>query len=164
MAVPPHSAPYPPPNYAFGPPPPPRMPGLTTTAIVLMWAMVALSTIGAVLTIPLLAIGGGPLLGARLTALTAITAGQGLIWAGFRAYFAVKIARRSGSARTMAIVVEAVALACQLLLSVLIFNATMSQVSKYSSYNINFDITGLVLPILIVCFLSANRSRWWCDR
>ena len=163
MTVPPHPHPYPPPGYPYGPPPPPRMPGLTTTAIVLMWVMVTLSVFGALLTIPVLAVIDGPF-GTRVTVLTAITAGQGLIWAGFRAYFAVKIARRSSSARTMAIVVEAVAMACQLVLTVLIFNATMSQVAKSSSYNISFDCTGLVLPVLVICFLSANRSRWWCDR
>jgi hypothetical protein len=55
-------------------------------------------------------------------------------------------------------------MACQVVLSVLIYNATMSQVSHFSSYNISFDCTGLVVPILVICFLSTNRSRWWCDR
>jgi hypothetical protein len=139
------------------------MPGLTTTAVVLMWVMVGLSTIGALLTIPSLAV-VEEAFGTRLMVLTAIAAGQGLIWAGFRAYFAVKIARRSRSARTMAIVVEAVAMACQLALGLLIFDATMAQVSQFPDYNITFDCTGIVLPILVICFLSANRSRWWCDR
>lgn len=163
MTVPPHPHPYPPPGYPYGPPPPPRMPGLTTTAIVLMWVMVTLSAFGALLTMPVLAVIDGPF-GTRVTVLTAITAGQGLIWAGFRAYFAVKIARRSSSARTMAIVVEAVAMACQVVLSVLILDATMTQVSRFPHTSVSFDCTGIVLPILVICFLSTNRSRWWCDR
>jgi hypothetical protein len=77
MTVPPHPHPYPPPGYPYGSPPP-RMPGLTTTAIVLMWVMVTLSAFGALLTIPVLAVIEGPF-GTRVTVPTAITAGQGLI-------------------------------------------------------------------------------------
>jgi hypothetical protein len=139
------------------------MPGLTTTAIVLMWVMVALSTIGAILAIPMVATTSG-LFGTRLAAVTVIAAGQGLIWAGFRAFFAVRIARRDRSARTAAIVVECAALACQLVIAVLMFDAAMSTVSRFPNFNFSFDCTGIVLPVLVICFLLSARSRWWCDR
>ncbi|MDN3241320.1 hypothetical protein [Glycomyces tritici] len=148
------------------------MPGLTITAIVLMWVMVALAVVGGFLAVvPLLLLQDvsssallGPL-GEWAVWLLAFGALQGLVWAGLRAYFAVGIARRSARARRGAIWAESIALVFQvayLAVSVAAFSSAPRE-SGYS-YNFTFDCTGLVLPILVICFLSASRSLWWCDR
>jgi hypothetical protein len=77
----------------------------------------------------------------------------------------VGIARRSARARRGAIWVESIALAFQVAYLAVSFAAFSSiQPVEGYSYNYTFDCTGLVLPILVICFLSASRSLWWCDR
>ncbi|MDA1367505.1 hypothetical protein [Glycomyces algeriensis] len=145
---------------------------MTTTAIVLMWVMVALSVVGGVLTlVTLLAlqpVASSPLfepLGDWTVWLMAVTAVHGMVWAGFRAYFALQIAKRSARARRGAVWVESIGLAFQLAYLAASF-AALSNIRLTSGYHYNFtfDCTGLVLPILVICFLSASRSLWWCDR
>lgn len=170
MAVPPPrypEYPYPPPPFQYGPPRPPRMPGLTTTAVVLLWVMVALNAFGALLTIPMFAFGPdtfASFFGPEAAQLAIVAAAQGLAWAIVRAVLAVKIARRSAWARKAAFVVEGIGMAFQLTFAVLIVNATMANLPENGSYSLNFDCTGIVLPVLVICFLSAERSRQWCDR
>lgn len=170
MAVPPPQYPeypYPPPPFQYGPPPPPRMPGLTTTAVVLLWVMVALNTLGALLTIPMFALGPDTFasyFGPEAVQLAVVAAAQGLAWAIVRAVLAVKIARRSAWARKAAFVVETVGMAFQLTFAVLIVHVTMANLPEDMSYRINFDCTGIVLPVLVICFLSSTRSLQWCDR
>ncbi|MFC3493269.1 hypothetical protein [Glycomyces rhizosphaerae] len=170
MAVPPPQYPeypYPPPLFPYGPSSPPRMPGLTTTAVVLLWVMVALNALGALLTIPMFAFGPGTftsLFGPEAVQLAIVAAAQGLAWAIVRAVLAVKIARRSAWARKAAFVVEGTGMAFQLTFAVLIFNATMADLPENGSYSLNFDCTGIVLPVLVIYFLSSTRSLQWCDR
>ncbi|MFG3342491.1 hypothetical protein [Glycomyces sp. NPDC048151] len=170
MTVPPpqHPAyPHPQPGQPYGPPQPPRMPGLTTTAVVLLWVTVAISTFGALMTIPVLLTEPETLgmLGPDATLLVSVGAVQGVVWAGLRAYLAVKIARRSRAARTAAFVVESAGMACQLVLALLIFDSITPLAPRDGmSVNYTFDCTGLVLPILVMCFLATARSSWWCDR
>lgn len=163
---PPYPNPYLPPGSPYGPPAPPRMPGLTTTAVVLLWVMVALSTFSALLTIPVLLAEPAALelFGPDTTPLMAVIAVQGLVWAGLRAYIAVNIARRSRAARSAAFVIESAGMACQLVLGLLLLNSVMSVPLEGQSFKFSFDCTGLVLPILVMCFLGATKSRWWCDR
>jgi hypothetical protein len=171
LAVPPHHPAYhyPPPYWQ---PQRPRMPGLTTTAIVLMWVMVALSVITglfALLTLLLPQSAGMSMvfepLGEWAVWLIAFTVLQGLVWAGLRAYFALGIAKRSAKARRGAVWVEAIGLVFQLGYMGVAFAALSSvRLESGYSYNFTFDCTGLVLPILVICFLSASRSLWWCDR
>lgn len=168
---PPHYSrnPYLPPELQYRPPGPPRMPGLTTTAVVLLWVMVAFSTLGALFTIPMVFAGSDflDLFGPDAALLLTISAAQGLVWAGLRAYLAVKIWRRSRAARSAAFIVESAGLACQLVFAVLLFNSFTSAMEtprEGMSYSFSFDCTGLVLPILVMCFLATARSRWWCDR
>jgi hypothetical protein len=143
------------------------MPGLTTTAVVLLWVMVTLSTFGALVTIPMLAFRPdtfAALIGPAAVQWSIIAAAQGFAWAIVRAVLAVKITRRSAWARKAAFVVEAVGLAFQLTFAVLILNTTMADLPEGASYNLNFDCTGIALPVLVICFLSSSRSLQWCDR
>ncbi|MBO3735627.1 hypothetical protein [Glycomyces niveus] len=164
---PPHPNPYLPPGHPYGPPRPPRMPGLTTTAVVLLWVMVAISTFSALLTLPMV-VSESPMLDMLppdAALLMSIGAVQGVAWAGLRACIAVKIVQRSSTARSAAFIAEGVGMACQLVLAVLLFNTVMPAAPPEGmSVRYNFDCTGLVLPILVICFLSTARSRWWCDR
>jgi uncharacterized membrane protein len=161
--------PYPPPPapaFAYGPPPKPRMPGLTTAAVVLLWIRVGLGGLG-MLAMLAFALFGPDLLDTLFTGVTSmlvyVMAGQGLVWAGLRAYLAVKIARRSASARTAAIVVESMGMAFDVTFAVLLFNAVASNTPD-GGFSVNFDCTGIIVGILVICFLTTERSRRWCDR
>lgn len=170
MTVPPPH--YPPPYPPYWQPQRPRMPGLTTTAIVLMWVMAALSVVAGLLTgVALAALQpatSSPLvatLGDWAVWLMGVTALQGLVWAALRAYFAVGIARRSARARRGAIWVESIGLVFQLAyLAASVAALSTVRLEAGYSYNFTFDCTGIALPVLVICFLSASRSLWWCDR
>jgi hypothetical protein len=146
------------------------MPGWTTTAVVLMWVMVAISSLSALFVIPVVVFLPDAfdlmfdMMGPDAALLVTVTAAQALAWAGIRAYLAVKIARRSASARTAALVVEPAGMVFQLVMAILLFNATMANVPDGMNYSFNFDCTGIVLPVLVICFLATARSRQWCDR
>lgn len=143
------------------------MPGLTTAAVVLLWIRVGLGGLGmlAMLGFALFGpdaldamfIGVGPVL-------IYVMAAQGLVWAALRAYLAVKIARRSASARMAAIVVESMGMAFDVTFAILLFNAVVASRPAGSGFNINFDCTGIIVGILVICFLTTARSRQWCDR
>lgn len=171
MAVPPQypELPYPPPPFAYGPPQPPRVPGLTTTAVVLLWVRVGLVTLGMLALVLVAAFqsdfvsslftGLGPMLPVLIGAMVT----QGLAWSALRAYLAVRIARRSASARTAAIVVEAVGMAFDVAFAVVMFSAVTADPPD-GGFRFNFDCTGIIMSILVICFLSTTRSRQWCDR
>ena len=142
------------------------MPGLTTAAVVLLWVRVGLGGLG-MLTVLAFALFGPDALDALFTGVASlliyVMAAQGLVWAGLRAYLAVKIARRSASARTAAIVVESMGMAFDVTFAFLLFNAVASNPPD-GSYSVNFDCTGIIVGILVICFLTTARSRQWCDR
>ncbi len=73
-----------------------------------------------------------------------------------RARFAVGIVGRSASARRDVLILEAVSIRFQVLAQVTLFAAR-----EGVSFNFQFDCTGIVLSILVLCFLG---SAWWWDR
>jgi hypothetical protein len=142
------------------------MPGLTTAAVVLLWVRVGLGGLG-MLVMLAFALFGPDLLDTLFTGvwpqLIYVMAAQGLVWAGLRAYLAVKIARRSASARVAAIVVESMGMAFDVAFAFILLNAVTAN-PPGGSFSINFDCTGIIAAILIICFLTTTRSRQWCDR
>jgi len=162
--------PYPPPHYVYGPPPKERMPGLTTTAFVLLWVMFVFGLLGTLnmasfaVFRPELLIWTYPGLGSMRPFVVALIVVQGIAWTIMRGFLAVKIARRSARARTAAFVIETIGIAFQVAFAIILFSAMNSGLSDPGSFRYTFDCTGIVLPILIICFLSSARSRQWCDR
>ena len=161
--------PYPPAGHPYGPPPPARMPGLTTTSVVLLWVMAGFGGLNALVVIPMAVFlpdlfeAAFPNLGPWMPALVAVTFSQALAWAMLRGFLAVKIARRSARARRAAIVVESIGMAFQVALAVVMFSALAADPPD-GGFRYSFDCTGIVLPILVLCFLTTARSRQWCDR
>jgi hypothetical protein len=145
------------------------MPGLTTTAVILLWVMVGAGVLGALVTIPMVVfrpeVFGAAYSGldSWVAPLVVVTVAQGVAWALLRAFLAVAIVRRSARARTAAIVVESIGLAFHVVVAVVLFGALAAD-PPGGTFNISFDCTGIVLPILVLCFLATARSRQWCDR
>lgn len=162
--------PYPPPHYAYRPPPKAGMPGLTTTAVVLLWVMFAIGALGTLTTGLVIAVwpdlikslysGMGPLLPVIMAAIVV----QGLVWTIIRGFIAVGIARRSARARTAAFVVETIGIAFQVAFAIVLFSAVTTELPDTGGFRYSFDGTGIVLPILVICFLANDRARQWCDR
>jgi hypothetical protein len=159
---------YPPAPYPAGPPGPHR-PGLTTAAVVLMWVLFGLGLLGGLVSTLVLVFDREmfsevfPGLADRIPLVLLVTLVQTALFAALRGLFAVRIARRSASARTGALVVEGVSIGYQLIAQVVLFSA-MLPVDPGRSVSVRFDCTGVVLSILVLCFLGSARSARWCDR
>lgn len=159
----------PPPGYGYGlPPGPPRMPGVTLTAVILLWvgfatgicnAAVALGSFG------IIRFALGMEL-AELGVVDLVAAGAGVVlnlaFLVLRPVFAVLIGRRSASARKGAVIAEYVYFGVS---AVLLFWSMQSQFdASGESMHVSLDCTGVIAPILIIAFLEASRSKWWCSR
>jgi hypothetical protein len=146
------------------------MPGLTTTAVVLLWVMFGFGLLGTMFTGLFLALwpdlfkaaysGLGPM----LPVIMAVILAQGLAWTIMRGFLAVKITRRSARARTAALVVETIGMAFQVAFAIVLLSAVTADLPDTGSFRYSFDCTGIVVPILVICFLSNARARQWCDR
>ncbi|MFB9658554.1 hypothetical protein ACFQS3_20155 [Glycomyces mayteni] len=171
MAVPPQYPvyPYPPGPYAYPYGGPPRRPGLTTTAVVLMWVQVGLGLLGGIGTAVTLTAGRDvfedfyPGLAAWVPLVLLVSAVQALGFAALRGLFAVGIMDRRASARRGAFAVEGVSIAFQIAWQA-VFLAALRPAGGGVGVNIQFDCTGIVLSVLILCFLGATKSARWCDR
>lgn len=163
--------PYPPPYYPAAPyfPGPPRRPGLTTAAVVLMWVLFGLGLAGGLGSAFVLVFRQDlfaeffPGLADWIPLVLLVTLVQTVLFAALRGLFAVRIMRRSASARTGALVLESVSIGFQVIAQVLLFSA-MLPVESGRSVTFQFDCTGIILSILILCFLGPARSARWCDR
>jgi hypothetical protein len=163
--------PYPQPYYpaAPWPPGPPRRPGLTTAAVVLMWILFGLglfSGLGSAFVLVFrreLFAEAVPGLADWIPLVLLVTLVQTALFAALRGLFAVRIMRRSASARTGALALEGVSIGYQVIAQVLLFSA-MVPVEPGRSVSFQFDCTGIILSILILCFLGSARSARWCDR
>lgn len=174
MAEPPPQYPvYPtyPSQYPYAWAQPPRRPGLTTAAVVLIWVQVGLGLIAGVATAYSLTANRDvfaafvPGLADWVPLVLLLFSAQALLFAALRSLFAVRIMRRSRSARHGAIVVEAVAIAFQVTWQMVLYSASMpAHVESGRSFTFQFDCTGIILSILILCFLGPARSARWCDR
>lgn len=162
---------YPPQYYGYPPPSgpvEPRIPGLAMTSVVFLWVMAGFGALGAVVfgvfvaLRPALVASIFPDLGSWMPLVMIAYAVQTLAWAVLRAFIAVGIKRRSARARNGAIVVESVGIAFQVAFSVILAAAVIN--ASPDNYRLNFDCTGIVLPILVLIFLSTAKSRMWCDR
>jgi hypothetical protein len=146
------------------------MPGLTTTAVVMLWVMFGLGLLGAlsngffVLLRPELLRATYPAMGSMVSLIMGLMAVQALIWAVARGFLAYKITKRSARARTATFAVEAVGMAFQVAFTFILFRAFTADLPETGSFRFSFDCTGIVVPILVICFMANERSRQWCDR
>jgi hypothetical protein len=146
------------------------MPGLTTTAVVLLWVMFGFGALGTLSMVLFMAFWPDLLatvysgLGPMLPVIVAVFVAQGLAWTIMRGFLAVGIARRSARARTAAFVVETVGMAFQVAFAIVLFSAVTADLPETGSFRYSFDCTGIVVPILVICFLANDRARQWCDR
>ncbi|WP_157930822.1 hypothetical protein [Glycomyces xiaoerkulensis] len=172
---------YPPPPYPPQPVPE-RMPGMTTAAVVFLWIQFGFGACGT------LALGGsvlmmqvGNLAGpGGISILFFLYVLQGIVWTVLRGVFAVKIKRRSGRARTAAVVLEAVGLALMVaswVLSAAMPGAMMGAMPYGSDMEVTTSaeasgmiggvvggLIGVAMSILTMAFLSTPDSRRWCNR
>ncbi|GAA2269543.1 hypothetical protein GCM10009853_023920 [Glycomyces scopariae] len=161
---------YPPYPYQFAPyPQPPRRPGLTTAAVVLMWILVGLGLLNGVLWAVSLTANADlfvrfyPGLEGWTPLVLLLSSVQALGLAALRSLFAVRIMRRSASARRGALAVEGVSIGLQVVAQMVLFSA-MAPLQEGGTFTYQFDCTGIILSILVLCFLGAARSARWCDR
>ncbi|MEU6857646.1 hypothetical protein AB0B28_02030 [Glycomyces sp. NPDC046736] len=171
----------PPPQYPIhdGPPPylghvpypmrPPRIPGLTLTAFIMMWVLFAgsvwtvINAVTLLVTDPSAYSEAYPVMAEWAPLLQTAIGAQALAWAIMRGILAMRIYRRSATARTYAIALEAVGLVFQCALGAVLVSA-IDFARPTGFIYINFDCVAIVLPILVMCFLSSHKSKWWCDR
>ncbi|MCD0443043.1 hypothetical protein LO763_05305 [Glycomyces sp. A-F 0318] len=174
----PEARPPVPPPY---PPAPERMPGATTTAVVLLWIMLALGVCGGAL-FPVFGYladawtddGLEPGLGAVIAAVSVIL----VAWSAARGVLAVGIRRRRAKARVGAIAVEAVGLAITaavwfvnsaLIGPVTTTTDTGAGLETTSAYapdvtTVASSCPGVLLSIAIIVLLALPDSKRWCDR
>lgn len=175
MADPPQYPVYPsyPPQYPYPPQywQPPRRPGLTTAAVVLMWVQVGLGLLGGITTAYSLTAGRDvfvevvPGLADWVPLVLLLFSLQALLFAALRSLFAVRIMRRSASARRGALALEGASIGVQLAWQMVLYSASMPyHLEQGTSFTFNFDCTGIILSILVLCFLGPARSARWCDR
>ncbi|GAA2263834.1 hypothetical protein GCM10009853_016400 [Glycomyces scopariae] len=156
------------------------MPGLTSTAVVLLWVLLGVGACGSVylpvsgyFTTAWADDGLEPGLGAVIAVSSAVL----LVLTVARGLFAVRIRRRSARARTGAIAAESVGLAVALaswfvagaLAPVTSTTDTGAGLETTTSYGPNvvaiaYTCPGIILSILVIVFLSTAPSRSWCDR
>lgn len=166
MTAPPHYPMYPYPPYYYQPP---RRPGLTTAAVVLMWILFGLGILSGISTALTLTVGRDqfvevvPGLADWIPLVLVVWSVQTVVFSVLRARFALKIMGRSRSARQGALILETISIGFQVLAQMLLL-AAMLPVREGVSFNFQFDCTGIVLSILVLCFLGSARSAWWCDR
>ncbi|WP_335986186.1 hypothetical protein [Glycomyces sp. MUSA5-2] len=159
----------PPPGYGYGlPPGPPRMPGVTLTAVIMLWIGFAMGICNATATLAAFgflrfALGsdlGG--MGALALAAAGVAIAMNMAFLVLRPVFAVMIWRRSASARKAAVIAEYVYFGVS---AVMVFLSMQSQFdASGESMHVSLDCTGVIAPILIIAFLEASRSKWWCSR
>ncbi|GAA1660950.1 hypothetical protein GCM10009830_02560 [Glycomyces endophyticus] len=177
MADPPQYPQYPvypyPPQHPYSAPywRPPRRPGLTTAAVVLMWIQVGLGLLGGITTAYSLTAGRDvfaelvPGLADWVPLVLLLFSMQALLFAALRSLYAVRIIGRSASARRGALVVESAAIGVQVVWQAVLYGASMPyHLEQGTSFNFQFDCTGIVLSVLILCFLGPSASARWCDR
>lgn len=163
-----------PPQYPMYPHPPqyhrpPHRPGLTTAAVVLVWILFGMGILNGLMTVLALTIGRDlytelfPGLADWIPLVLLVWSAQTAVFAVLRARFASRIMRRSASARQGALITEGFSIGVQLLVQTLLL-AAMLPVQGDMRFSLQFDCTGIVLSILVMCFLGAARSAWWCDR
>jgi len=148
-------------------PGPPRRPGLTTAAVVLMWILFGLGLCGGIGTAVTLTAARDlfettyPAFAGWTPLVLLVWSVQALAFAGLRGLFAVRIMRRSASARRGALAVEGVSITFQVVSQAVLFSA-MFPVQEGAGFGFRFDCTGIVLSILVLCFLGGARSAQWC--
>jgi hypothetical protein len=148
---------------------PPRRPGLTTAAVVLMWVLFGLGLLSGLMTALALTVGRDvfavavPALADWIPLVLVVWTVQTVAFAVLRARFALRIMRRSASARRGAFIVEGFGIGFQVIAQAALF-AAVFPVPEGTSFSFQFDCTGIVLSILVLCFLGSARSAWWCDR
>ncbi|MEU5870660.1 hypothetical protein AB0A73_03765 [Glycomyces sp. NPDC047369] len=160
-----------PPQYPYPAPywQPPRRPGLTTAAVVLMWVQVGLGLLAGITWAITLTVNVDlfarmfPGLADWTPLVLLLTSVNALVFAALRTLFAVRIGRRSASGRSGALVVEGVSIGVQVV-SQAVMAAAIMPIERGTSVNVQFDCTGIILSILILCFLGAAKSARWCDR
>lgn len=160
-----------PPYYAYPTPhyQPPRRPGVTTAAVVLIWILFGLGILGGLMLGVSMTVGRDqfvqlvPGLADWIPVVLVVWAVQTIVFAVLRARLASGIMRRSASARRGALIVESISIGFQVAAQAVLF-AAMLPVREGTNFTFQFDCTGLILSILVLCFLGTARSAWWCDR
>ncbi|MCC3763943.1 hypothetical protein K3N28_12795 [Glycomyces sp. TRM65418] len=164
-----------PPPPAAPPPPiptPETMPGTTKAAVVLLWILFGFGICGGI----------GALVGyAGLSTLESqgdveipssfmpylvASIVQLLIWTVLRGVFAVKIAKRSASARKGAVILELVGVALGILAWILTPEVEVvgADAATNTASSLISTIIGIALAGIVIGLLSTQDTKRWCDR
>lgn len=166
---------YPPPPAAPAPPPmsaPETMPGSTKGAVVLLWILFGFGICGGVLAVvayaalsPLESNGDIEMPGSLMPILIA-TIIQVIVWTVLRGVFAVKIAKRSASARKGAVILEIVGIGLGILSWILTpeVEAVGADTTTSDPSSMIGVVIGFALAAIIIGLLSSQDSKRWCDR
>ncbi|THV30138.1 hypothetical protein [Glycomyces paridis] len=153
-------------------PAPGAMPGATRAAVVLLWIGVGFGVCGGLAslfgaaTLGALEDDGQVILPESFMPLLVVSIVQITVWTVLRGVFAVKIARRSATARKGAVILEAVGLALSLVSWVV--TPDIEVVGAPTQTNEGAAMVGAVLgaavAAVVIGTLMSEASRRWCDR
>ncbi|MEU5155282.1 hypothetical protein [Glycomyces sp. NPDC021274] len=162
--------PAPPPGPPLGSAPE-TMPGSTKGAVVLLWILFGFGICGGALSV----VGYTMLAGLEDTGDVVIPSSfmpfliasivQILVWTVLRAIFAVRIAKRSASARKGAIILELVGLGLAVLswLFTPEVEVTNGAATSNTAGTVIGAVIGIALAAIIISLLSTADSKRWCN-
>jgi uncharacterized membrane protein len=166
---------YPPPPAAPPPPPmsaPESMPGTTKGAVVLLWILFGFGICGGVLTLvgfatlSALDTQGDVEIPSSFMPFLVASIVQVIIWTVLRGVFAVRIAKRSASARKGAIILELVGIGLGILSWIFTpeIEVTGADAASNTASTMIGMVLGIALALVLVGLLSTQDSKRWCDR